>query len=87
MWLKIFVTLMGIAMSAGYYPQAYKIWKNKSARNVSILSYIIFGLGTLTWAIYGFYLKDPIIFLGFIVGVVGSWLVLGLTVYYNFFKK
>lgn len=70
-------------MSVGYYPQAYKIWKTKSVKDISLYTYSIFSVGTLVWTIYGFYLGDlPIVF-SFIIGVVGSWLVLGLTLYYR----
>jgi MtN3 and saliva related transmembrane protein len=81
--IQIIVTGMGVLMSVGYYPQAYKIWKTKSVKDISLYTYSIFSVGTLVWTIYGFYLGDlPIVF-SFIIGVVGSWLVLGLTLYYR----
>ncbi len=70
-------------MSLGYFPQAYRIYKNKSSKNVSILSYVIFSFGTLTWLVYGLLINDLPIILGFILGVIGSWLVLILTLIYN----
>lgn len=83
MFLEIVVTLIGIMMSVGYYPQAYKIYKTKSAKDISLYTYIIFGIGTLVWTLYGIYLRDLPIILSFIFGVVGSWLVLGLTLHYR----
>lgn len=80
---KIFVTIMGVVMSLGYYPQAYKIWKNKTAVNVSVPSFFIFSLGTLTWLIYGILLGDKPIILSFVLGVIGSWSVLILTLIYK----
>ena len=74
---------MGVLMSIGYYPQAYKIYKTKSSRGVSLLTFGIFGIGTLTWTIYGFYTNDWTIIWGFVVGVIGSWLVIGLTLFYR----
>lgn len=79
----IFVTIMGVVMSLGYFPQAYKIWKDKSSSNISIPAFIIFSVGTLTWFIYGIVLKDTTIILGFTLGVIGSWAVLFLTLYYK----
>lgn len=79
----IFVTVMGIVMSIGYYPQLYKIYKNKSARDISVPMYIIMSVGTLTWLMYGVRLHDWIIISGFLLGVVGSWSVLGLSLYYK----
>jgi len=67
-------------MSLGYYPQAYKIWKNKSAADISIPAFIIFSLGTLTWFIYGITISDIPIIVSFILGVIGSWTVLFLSI-------
>ena len=78
-YIKIFVTILGVLMSLGYYPQAYKIWQTKSAEDISIPTYIIFSFGTFVWTLYGIYVKDPVIIFSFGVGVIGSWLVLVLT--------
>lgn len=80
---KIFVTIMGIVMSLGYYPQAYKIWKNKTAVNISIPAFVIFSFGTLTWFVYGILIGDKPIILSFALGVVGSWAVLILALIYK----
>lgn len=81
--IETIVTLIGILMSIGYYPQAYKIYKNKSAGNISVSTYIIFSIGTSVWTLYGIYLKDlPIVF-SFAIGVFGSWSVLALALYYR----
>ena len=80
---EVFVTAVGIIMSLGYFPQAYKIYKSKSARNVSFINYIILSIGTLTWLVYGILLKDVVIIISFVVGVIGSWLVLLLLLKYR----
>ncbi|HBT81711.1 hypothetical protein A2757_03620 [Candidatus Giovannonibacteria bacterium RIFCSPHIGHO2_01_FULL_48_47] len=80
MLIEIFAVVMGILMSLGYYPQAYKIFKTKSADDISIPSFIIFSLGTLAWFIYGIYLNNFTIMISFILGVVGSWSVLILAI-------
>lgn len=80
---QTFVTVMGVVMSLGYFPQAYKIWKNKSASSISIPSFIIFSIGTFTWFMYGIVIHDlPLIF-SFVFGVVGSWAILALAVIYR----
>ena len=76
-------TVMGVVMSFGYYPQAWRIYKNKSAENVSIGTFTIFGIGTTTWFLYGLYLNNWVIMASFIFGVIGSWLVLFLTLWYR----
>lgn len=82
-YLATITTIMGVVISWGYYFQAYNIIKNKSTKNVSLVSYIIFALGTSTWLTYGLYLMDWTIILGFAFGVIGSWLVLILFLIYR----
>jgi len=80
---EVVVTILGIMMSMAYFPQALKIWKNKTSKDISILSYSIFALGTLVWTIYGINVGDPVIILSFGVGVIGSWSVLFLSILFK----
>jgi len=80
---KFFLTIVGLAMSFGYYPQAYKIWKNKSSADISISTYITFSIGTVMYSIYAILINDFALFISFIFGVLGSWLVLALTIIYR----
>ena len=82
-FIQILATIMGVVMSLGYYPQAFKIWKTKSSGDISVPSFIIFGLGTFTWLMYGIYINDWTIIISFVFGVVGSWLVLILSLLYK----
>jgi uncharacterized protein with PQ loop repeat len=83
MIFEVLVTIVGVAMSLGYFPQAYKIFMAKSARNVSVTSYWIFAFGTTVWLVYGISLKSWVIMLSFLPGVIGSWLVLILIRIYG----
>lgn len=83
MILELLASIMGILMSLGYYPQAYKIIKNKSSKNISLISYTLFSLGTLTWFIYGLSINSLPIIISFSLGVIGSWLVLILSIIYR----
>ena len=83
MIIEILATVMGVMLSLGYYPQAYKIWKSKTADNVSLVSYIIFALGTLSWTLYGIYLHSWVIFVSFVIGAIGSGTVLVLKLLYR----
>ena len=89
-FIKLLVTMVGIILSLGYYPQAWHIWRSKSAKDVSIFSYTIFAVGTSTWLWYGFYKNDIPIIASFFFGAIGSWLVFILIMYFKFksgFKK
>lgn len=81
--LDIFIASVGALMSFAYFPQAWRIYKKKSSKDVSLISYIIFSFGTMSWTVYGFIVNDMVIIIGFILGAIGSNLVLGLTLYYR----
>ncbi|MDD5050204.1 MAG: SemiSWEET family transporter [Candidatus Pacebacteria bacterium] len=79
----IAVSITGIGMSLAYYPQVWKIYKNKSADDISVPSYLMFFFGTSIWTLYGFLIRDTKIIAGFALGVIGSFLILVLTFYYR----
>jgi len=82
-YFQMFATFMGLMMSFSYYPQAYKIWKNKSAGQVSALSFLVLAIGGTTWFVYGLLIKDFTISSGFIFGCLGAWLVFTLILIYG----
>ena len=54
----IFGTLIGIAN----FPQVIKIFRRKSARDISIISISIFFIGSIVWTLYGIELGNlPVI--------------------------
>ena len=83
MIITILATITGILMPLGYYPQAWRIWKTKSAADISIPSFCIFAFGTLSWLLYGLYLHDVTIILSFGLGIIGSWTILVLSIRYK----
>jgi MtN3 and saliva related transmembrane protein len=43
-------------------PQLYSIWRRKSARDVSLFMFLVFGLGVVLWLTYGIAIKSaPVI--------------------------
>ena len=67
-------TVTGIFLGLGSLPQAIKIFRTKSARDIAPLSYLIMVFGSSIWILYGLELKSlPIIIpnvLGVILGTV-----------------
>ncbi len=41
-----------------FVPQVMKIWKMKETRDISLLMFVILGIGIFLWIIYGFLLWD-----------------------------
>jgi len=53
---EILATISGIMMASAGFPQAFKIFKTKSAEDVSLLSRFMILIGGLIWLVYGFLL-------------------------------
>lgn len=83
MIIQVLATITGILMSLGYFPQAWKIIKTKSAKDISVSSFVIFSIGTVSWFFYGWYIHDLVIMASFTLGVIGSWSTLILTLIYR----
>ena len=60
--LSMLATFFGALIGVGNLPQAYKIFKRKSAKDISMLSTSIFLSGSVIWTLYGIELSNfPII--------------------------
>jgi len=62
----IFITALGLLAGTlttiAFIPQLLKVWRSKSAKDISLNTLIIFNSGVFLWLIYGIYLQAiPII--------------------------
>ena len=51
--LYVLTAVFGTLASILIFPQAFKIFKRKSARDISVLSYSVLLLAAVTWTWYG----------------------------------
>ncbi|MCC8187693.1 MAG: hypothetical protein LIP08_09360 [Bacteroides sp.] len=51
-------TLAAILITLGYMPQTIKTIRTRSTGDIAIGSFILMGLGSLSWAIYGILAQD-----------------------------
>jgi MtN3 and saliva related transmembrane protein len=56
--LSILATVFGTIMAFGSLPQIYKIFRRKSAKDISAISYSIYALGGIVWLLYGLELES-----------------------------
>jgi MtN3 and saliva related transmembrane protein len=55
-------SLAGLCTTLSLVPQLHSIWKRKSARDISIAMFLVFGLGVLLWLTYGIEIRSaPVI--------------------------
>jgi MtN3 and saliva related transmembrane protein len=81
--LSIIVSISGTLMSIGHFPQAYKIYQNKSSKDVSMVTYSIFFIGSLIWLLYGLSIKETPIIISFSIAILGSGTVIILRFMYR----
>lgn len=62
------------------FPQVTKLWKSKSVKDLSLLTYICMTIGTFLWVIYGIMLKQPPIYIANIITFLLSACVLFLKI-------
>ena len=46
--------LAGCLTTAAFFPQVLKIWKTRSATDISLGMFVLFSTGVLLWIVYGF---------------------------------
>jgi MtN3 and saliva related transmembrane protein len=51
------IDLLGLAAgtltTCAFIPQVLRIWRTRSARDISLVMFLLFSLGVLLWIIYG----------------------------------
>jgi MtN3 and saliva related transmembrane protein len=59
---QILGLVAGGLTTVAFLPQVIKTWRSQSARDLSLVMFFVFALGTLLWLIYGIIIKQlPII--------------------------
>jgi MtN3 and saliva related transmembrane protein len=79
--LATLATIFGVINGFANVPQIYKIFKTKSAKDISILTYSILTVGSIVWIFYGIELMNlPILTMNglalveFIIILIGCYL-------------
>ena len=49
-------TVAGILTTIAFLPQVLKVWRSRSARDISLGMYAIFATGVACWVVYGWLL-------------------------------
>lgn len=66
-----------------FLPQAYKIFKEKSSKGVSIFTFLGFCLLQLAAIVYGYFHNDKILFLGYFISFMACSMVVILSLKYK----
>jgi len=72
-----FVSLLGIIAAilttGAFVPQAYKTIKTRATADLSVSTFSMLFIGTLTWLVYGLYINDlPLVFANGITAILAG---------------
>jgi len=73
--IAVLATIAGVLMSLANYPQAIKIIKRKSSKDISVTSLLIILFGTIIWFVYGISIGNMPVILTYGIGLFGSFFV------------
>jgi len=79
--LAILATIFGIVSGFANFPQIWKIYKRKSAKDISVITYLILIVGTIVWLFYGIEIlsvpiitMESLVLIEFILIIIGCYL-------------
>jgi MtN3 and saliva related transmembrane protein len=55
-------TLAAICTTISFVPQLVRVWRLRSAREISLMMFLVFSIGVFLWLVYGVYIgSGPVI--------------------------
>lgn len=86
--LGTLAAITGVFLGLGSLPQAIKIFRTKSAKDISPVTYIIMVVGSFIWILYGLELKSlPLVIPNVLGCILGSVILIGWFLYGKQSKK
>lgn len=66
----------------GFLPQIIKIYRTKSAKDLSLITVLQFSFGVFLWVLYGIHIRDSIVIIANSVSL--STFLIALVLYYKY---
>lgn len=70
----------GVMTTVSFLPQLFKVWRSKSASDLSFFMLLILNTGMLLWLIYGILIHDIAVILTHSVSLILASLILGFKI-------
>jgi MtN3 and saliva related transmembrane protein len=81
--LKYIGFFAAFCTTIAFLPQALKVWKTKSTKDISLYMFVIFTIGVFSWLVYGIIISDLPIILANSVTLILSLFILVFKLKYN----
>ncbi|WP_239056043.1 SemiSWEET transporter [Fusobacterium sp. IOR10] len=74
--MEILGLIAAILTTVSFLPQVIQVVKTKNTKSISLGMYLMFVLGVVLWAIYGFLMKDRPVFIANLITFCLSFIIL-----------
>jgi len=75
--------LAAVCTTVAFVPQLIRVWRLRTARDISLIMFLIFSLGTLLWLLYGILIGSLPVILANAVTLVLSLAILALALRFD----
>jgi len=82
-WVEVLGLAAGLQTTVAFVPQALKVWRAKSAEDISLATFLIFCSGVTCWLIYGLFIDSMAIILANAVTLVLAVSIVWLKIKYT----
>ncbi|MGD0257968.1 MAG: SemiSWEET transporter [Thermoplasmata archaeon] len=83
-WSITVIGLIAAACTTGaFVPQVLRVWRLKSAKEISFTAFLAFSIGTFTWLVYGLLIQSLPVILANAVTLVLSLTMVGMKWHYD----
>lgn len=71
-WFQWYMYLVGIGGNLFFYIQSWEIFTRRSAGDVSLVAFSVALWAVTSWFVYGLFLRNPVLIIANIVGMLGA---------------
>jgi MtN3 and saliva related transmembrane protein len=82
-WITILGMVAGTFTTMAFLPQLLKVWRSRSAKDISIAWLITFTSGIFLWVIYGFLIHSPPVIVANLLTLVLTGIILALKLRFD----
>jgi MtN3 and saliva related transmembrane protein len=82
-WVSEIGVIAAALTTSAFLPQLIKVWRSKSAKDVSLGMFVVFTIGIALWLLYGVLRSDPVIIAANIVTFILALAILILKVRFD----
>ncbi len=80
-------TMAAVCTTAAFIPQAILVYKTRDTKSISLPMYIVFNIGVICWAVYGFLIQATPIFSANIITFIFAFYILLMKINGNKSRK